>query len=363
MAYYVEDDSSIDREARKRGTSFYLGDMVIPMLPDNISGNLCAFKLDKDRLAVSVLVTLDAEGEVIEYEIQPTAIRVDYQLSYDQAQAILERSNGQPTKVDIKEFSPIFELLDQISALSHALKQQRRKRGAFELNLPEKPIPSHGDEDASETEKSLFNPKFHYDDEGALGAMVVSPSVPTHAMIAELMLVANQLVATHLQALDVPGIYRVHPVPDPDDAQELMKLAVNMGIELYLTEEETVRPQDYQQFTQKFAESDTERVLTYLLLETLKPAFYSTTPRSHFGLALEHGYTHFTSPVRRYPDLLVQRVLHAVFEEGRDRKSTRSKETVNLRHSSSHGNISWNVLPRNPSIPGIGLRLRCRSSE
>jgi ribonuclease R len=106
-----------------------------------------------------------------------------------------------------------------------------------------------------------------------------------------------------------------------------------------------VRPQDYQRLTQKFAESDAERVLTYLLLETLKPAFYSTTPKPHFGLSLEQGYTHFTSPVRRYPDLLIQRVLHAVFDEGRDRKSTRSKETVDLRHSSAQGNISWNVLP------------------
>jgi ribonuclease R len=118
-----------------------------------------------------------------------------------------------------------------------------------------------------------------------------------------------------------------------------------------------VRPQDYQQFTQKFAESDTERVLTYLLLETLKPAFYTTSPRSHFGLALDQGYTHFTSPVRRYPDLLVQRVLHAVFAEGRDRKSSRSKEIANLRHSSAQGNVSWNVLP--PEIQaGVGILLR-----
>lgn len=343
VAYYVKPDSPIDREARKRGTSIYLGDVVVSMLPDEISSNLCALRAGKDRLAVSVLVTLDAEGQVIEYEIQPTVIQVDYQLSYQQAQAILERLSGQPAAVDIAQFSSIYELLDQIAALSKALERQRRRRGAFELNLPEKPM--SGNTSDTEVGKLLFSPKFHYDDEGALGAMVVTPSTPTHAMIAELMLLANQLVAEHLQELGVPGIYRVHPTPDPDDVLELMKLAANMEIELHLEQEDTVQPQDYQHFTQKFAESDAERVLTYLLLETLKPAFYSTTPKSHFGLALEHGYTHFTSPVRRYPDLLVQRVLHAVFEEGRDRKSTRSKETVNLRHSSSHGNISWNVLP------------------
>lgn len=342
VSHYVEVDSAIDREAHKRGISVYLGDMVVPMLPQQLTGNVCAFLVDKDRLAISVLVTLDAEGQVIEYEVQPTVIQVDYQLDYDQAQAILERdSEAKPAK-DIQAFAPIFELLDNLSEVSHRLKEQRRQRGAFELNLPEKPLPNEASDPQA---KLLFTPKFHYDDEGALGAMVVSPSVPTHAMIAEVMLLANQLVAEHLQALEVPGIYRVHPTPDPDDVQELMKLAASMGIDLRLADEEEVHPQDYQLFTQKFAESDTERVLTYLLLETLKPAFYSTTPKAHFGLALEQGYTHFTAPVRRYPDLLVHRVLHAVFEQGRDRKSSRAKEGVNLRHSSCHGEISWNVLP------------------
>ncbi len=347
VAHYVEADSPIDREARKRGTSVYLGDLVIPMLPDPIAHSLCAFQVNHDRLAVSVLVTLDPEGRVVEYEIQPTVIKVDYQLTYQQAQAILEHSEaGGSPSADIQELSPIFDLVHQLSTLSHALKEQRHQRGAFELNLPEKPSASFANENESQdASKLLFNPKFHYDDEGVLGAIVVSPSVPTYAMIAELMLLANQLVAEHLQALGIPSIYRVHPTPDPDDVQELIKLSTNMGIELQLAQDDIVRPEDYQQFTQKFAASDAERVMTYLLLETLKPAFYSTTPRSHFGLALEHGYTHFTSPVRRYPDLLVQRALHAVFEEGRDRKSTRSKETVNLNHSSAHGNISWNVLP------------------
>lgn len=348
VSHYVEPDSPIDREARKRGTSVYLGDLVIPMLPDAIAHSLCAFQAGEDRLAVSVLVTLDNEGHVVEYEIQPTVINVDHQLSYQQAQAILERSTAseQPSKLD-QSLEPVFGLLDQLSALSHALKDQRHQRGAFELNLPEKPSSSSltSSSEAQDTSKLVFMPKFHYDDEGVLGAMVVSPSVPTYATIAEFMLLANQLVASHLQALGVPSLYRVHPTPDPDDVQELIKLSISMGIELHLEQEDVVRPEDYQHFTQKFAESDAERVMTYLLLETLKPAFYSTTPRPHFGLALEHGYTHFTSPVRRYPDLLVQRSLHALFQEGRDRKSSRSKETVNLRHSSSHGNISWNVLP------------------
>ncbi|HEY9909972.1 MAG TPA: ribonuclease R family protein, partial [Thermosynechococcaceae cyanobacterium] len=342
VAHYVTADSPIDREARKRGTSVYLGEQVIPMLPDAIAGGLCAFQVGEERLAVSVLVMLDREGRLVEYELQPAVIRVNHQLSYQQAQAVLARSS-EPNP-EIEQFSSVFELLDQLATVSQALREQRRKRGAFELNLPAKPIASSEDSSLGDTSQ-LFVPKFHYDDEGALSAMVVTPSDPIHATIAEVMLLANQIVATHLQVLGVPSIYRAHPSPDPEDVQELMKLVANMGIELTLEQEDQVRPQDYQQFTQKFAESDTERVLTYLLLETLKPAFYTTSPRSHFGLALDQGYTHFTSPVRRYPDLLVQRVLHAVFAEGRDRKSSRSKEIANLRHSSAQGNVSWNVLP------------------
>lgn len=341
VSHYIEVDSPLDREAYKRGISVYLSDRVVPMLPPQLTTNLCAFLVGKERLAISVIVTLDAEGQVVEYELQPTVIEVDHQLDYNHAQAILERTADSPDS-EIQPFAAIFDLLDNLATVSQLLKDQRRSRGAFALNLPEKPLPS--DESDPQT-RLLFTPKFHYDDEGALGAMVVTPSVPTHAMIAEFMLLANQLVADHLQALEVPGIYRVHPTPDPDDVQELMKLASSMGIDLHLENEEEVHPQDYQHFTQKFAESDTERVLTYLLLETLKPAFYSTTPKSHFGLALGNGYTHFTAPVRRYPDLLVHRVLHAIFEQGRDRKSSRAKEGVNLRHSSCHGEISWNVLP------------------
>ncbi|MBD1842950.1 VacB/RNase II family 3'-5' exoribonuclease [Cyanobacteria bacterium FACHB-63] len=341
VARYVEAGSSLDREAQRRGTSAYLGELVIPMLPEQLTDNLCSLQPGKDRLAISVLITLDEAGQVMEFEIQPTVIQVDYKLSYEQAEAILADQHTE----ELREFEPIFELLAQLDRLSHAIKDQRRKRGAFELNLPEKIYARpDGSESPEEAGKFTFS-KFHYDDEGVLGAVVVSSLLPIHSMVVELMLLANQTVASHLQALGIPGVYRVHPTPDLEEVQELVKLAVSMGIELKLEQEEEVRPQDYQNFTHAFAESNAERVLTYLLLSTMKPAFYSTQPKPHFGLALEQGYTHFTSPVRRYPDLLVHRALHAVFEEGRDRRSSRVKDSVDLRHSSCHGQINWNVLP------------------
>lgn len=346
VAYYFELHSAIDREAYKRGTSVYLGNEVIPMLPPAVA-SLCSLVPDKDRLTVSVLATVSPEGEVLSFEIQPTVIQVNYGLNYQQAQGVLARDNAEEleklgvTAADIDSLAPIFGLLEDLFAVSQAVRQQRMARGSFELNLPEHEFP----EDAEETLSTYASPKFQYDDEGLLGVIVMSSLLPARMIVTEFMLLANQLVATHLKALAVPAIYRLHRTPNGADVQELVKLAENMGIQLQLSEEDVIRPADYQRFTQQFAESESEKILTYLLLSTFKPAFYSAHPDVHFGLALTEGYTHFTSPMRRYPDLMVHRALHAVFDKGRDRRSTRSKDRVNLRHSSCHGQINWNVLP------------------
>ncbi|GAB4238625.1 MAG: ribonuclease R [Elainellaceae cyanobacterium] len=355
ISYYITPDSPLDIEARRRGTSIYLGDTVLRMLPEQVH-KCCSLAVEQDRLAVSVLVTLDEAGQVIEFEVQPSVIQVDYRLDYQQAQAIVQRHDANPVEFDeavnpaayvlpslaeLKEFEPVFEMLDQLFALSQAVRHQRHQRGAFDLNLSEKLFPNEANPELSK----FLSSKFQYDDEGALGAMVVSSFLPARSTVTEFMLLANQLVASHLVALQVPGIYRVHRMPDPSDVQELFKLVSNMGIEAYLEDEETVHPRDYQRLVEKFSQSKVEKVLTYLLLSTFKPAVYSTTPGTHFGLALEDGYTHFTSPLRRYPDLLVHRVLHAVFEYGRDRRTTRSKDRVDLHSSTCHGQINWNVLP------------------
>lgn len=348
VAHYIPVQTPIDQEALKRGTSVYLGDEVIPMLPQPLSGTLCSLVAAKERLAVSVLVTLDDTGKVLEYEIQPTVVQVDHQLNYQQAQAVLERENpdilsqlGVKPK-DIKALEPVFGLLEDLFKLSQAVKQQRFARGSFELNLPESDFPTEAGDTAASKYRS---PKFQYDDEGMLGVMVVSSLLPARTIVTEFMLLANQLVAQHLKALGLPAIYRLHRRPDAADVQELIKLAENMDIQLSLENEETVQPKDYQRFVEQFANSKSEKILTYLLLETFKPAFYSAHPDIHFGLALTDAYTHFASPTRRYPDLMLHRVLHALFEHGRDRRSTRSKDRVNLRHSSCHGEIQWNVLP------------------
>jgi len=326
VAYYITPESPLDREAIKRGSCVYLGETVLPLFPEAVEQR-CSLLAGSDRLAISVLLTLDsATGQLVEFEIQPTVIQVDHQLSEQEVQAIL---SGQPAEASSEQSSSslpaaVGEMLHQLSALSQALQAQRQQRGSFEIKLPPR--------------------QYSYYDEGLLGVFVLADST-LEARLKELIVMANQVVATHLQALGVPAVYRGQPAPELEDVQEMIKLASNLGVELRLEQEDVVQPADFKRFTEQFAQSgDSEQVLTYLLQATLKPAVYSTTPQPHFGLALP-AYTHSNSPLRRYPDLLIQGILHTLFEQGRDRRTTRAKESVNLRHSSSHGNITWNVLP------------------
>jgi ribonuclease R len=321
VASFVPPDSSLDKEARKRGTAVYLGDTMLPLLPEAVTSH-CSLVPGEDRLAISVLLTLDETGELVEFEIQPSVIQVNHQVSYEQVQLhLVQHQEADP------DLAPAaIEMLNQLFfTLSPAVKVKRQQRGAFELSLTETQYP--------------------YKDEARLGALVVSPSLPVRSLLTELVVLANQAVASHLQALSIPTIYCVQSSPDIDELQDLIKLGNNLQLDLQLEQDEDVSPQDYQRFTQLFAKSSAAKVLTYLLQSTLKPVGYSSKPGFHFGLALSTGYSHSISPARRYGDLFVQRVLLTLFDKGRDRRSTRSKDRVNLSHSSSHGNVNWNVLP------------------
>lgn len=324
---YIEPDSPLDQEARKRGTAVYLGETVLPLLPDAVALR-CSLKSGEDCLAVSVLLTLDGAGQVEEFEIQPTLIHVDHQLSYKQAQSIISSYGPLDSASPVSSLpEPVLEMVRYLFLEVSPLvkEEQRLPRGAFELNLQENLSP--------------------YPDEGRLGAILVSSSQPVRSLLTELTLLANLAVGSQLQALLVPAIYCVQSAPDPVDIEDLMKLASNLGLDLHLKQEDTIIPSDFKRFTELFARSSAPRVLNYLLKSTLKPVTYSTTPGPHFGLAHTTAYAHALAPMQRYADLLVQRILHAVFDKGRDRRTTRAKESVNLRHSSASGKINWNVLP------------------
>lgn len=347
VAHWVQPDTAVDREARKRGVSAYLGNTVLPMLPEAIAVESCSLIPGEERLAISVLVTLDEFG-VVDFEIQPSVIQVDYQVTNSQAQSLLDSVQEEvadPETIpswwnELRDRQPsedweplpdeVNELLDELFRLSYKLQKQRRERGGFELNLPPN---QYG------TCPSVFN------DEGVQGAMALSSHLTARGLMCEFVILANQLIANHIKELGLPGIYRVQPAPDLDRVDELIKLASQMGVEVMLDDPDEVTPTDFQDFTEVFAASTCERVLTYLLESTLKPPTYSTLANPHFGLALTTGYTHFSAPVQRYADLLVQRLLKTLFDKGRDRKTTRARDRVDLHSSNCHGLITWNVLP------------------
>ncbi len=322
VAHYIEQDTILDRIARKRGIAVNLRKQVLPLFPEKVS-KLCSLIPGKNRLAISVMITLDAQGNIVEYQIAPTVISVDHQLTYQETQELISGES----KPDKKLASLVPMLSDLFFTLSPLVKAQRLQRGGLEVTTPE----IH----------SLFK------DEGRMGTILGVSALPVHSMLTELTILAGKVVAEHLQALELPGVYCTQAEPDVEELEDLIKLGNNLGLDLDLSVEETVTPQDYQRLTEQFNTSSAIMVLNYLLQTTFKPVKYLTKPGKHFGLAYEDGYTHCISPGQRYVDLIIQRILKAVFEHGRDRRHSRTKEGVDLTSSSCHGQINWKVLPPN----------------
>lgn len=319
VAHYIEQDSLLDRTAKKRGTSIFLGEKILPLFPEAVT-NRCSLILGEDHLTISVLITLDKGGNLVEFEIQPTIIHVDHQFTYQQVQSILKND------YDVEEkLASVVEKLDDIfKNLCPLVKAQRLQRGSFEIQL-EKHTP--------------------FKDEGRGGAVLGSSILPVQSLLTELAIFGGKIVAEHLRALGVPTIYCMQQDPDWEELEDLLKLANNLGLEVELTAEDEVTPHDYQNLTQAFSRSSAVKVLNYMLYSTLKQVKYTSHPSPHFGLAYSECYTHCLAPGQRYVDLMIQRVLKVVFSEGRDRATKNAKTGVNLNSSSCHGQIKWNVLP------------------
>jgi ribonuclease R len=318
VAHYVPTESPLDREAKKRGTSVRIGERILPIFPEEIT-NLCSLSPEKDTLAISVFITLDERGEIAEFEIIPSVVRVDYQFTAEQVQSLLSLEEVEPAMIGVRE------MLNQLFLyLSPLVKAQRLQNGGFEIALDEQPC--------------LFN------DEGRLGAIIRYSSLPVRSSLTELMVLVGKIVAQHLVALSLPAIYCVQTEPDWDELEDLLKLGVNLGLDLTLESEEEIKSIDYQHLVQEFTKSSDEKVLLHLLKGTLKLTKYVTKPGKHFGLSC-NTYTHCVSPGQRYADLMVQRVLKALFDQGRDRRHSNVKEGVILGSSHCHSKINWKVLP------------------
>lgn len=274
VAHYVSYDSHLDQEAKRRGNSTYFPGYCLPMLPAELSNELCSLKPNVNRLTVSVLVNFDHSGHLIDYEICRTVIKSQKRLTYKQALAILENKLKSPLK-------PMLELMKELCS---KLKEAKKLRGGVDLNVHETVV--RCDENGMPYDSEVV----HYD--------------VTHQMIEEFMVKANELVATHLSNLNRTTMYRIHEAPRLEDFRDFFELARFYGHPI----KEMPTPQEWQKLFEEIQKQPYCHQLTTAYIRSMRLAQYHTTNVGHFGLALEH-YTHFTSPIRRYCDLTVMRAL------------------------------------------------------
>jgi ribonuclease R len=316
VSHYVEPGTPIDAEARLRGTSVYFPDRAVPMLPLELSTELCSLNPRQDRLVLSVLLEIDHAGDVVSQEFVRGVMRSVERMTYTNVHLLLEGDRGMRERYS--NLAGRFELMRELALI---LNRKRVRRGSIDFDLPE--------------------PLIEFDEWGQMTGITRAPRNIAHRIIEEFMLAANEAVAAHIENAGVPGIYRIHEQPDPRRVQEFEEIAAHFGYSLgagavpmkrfsqvkrrrdgskvrrdIIVPDEgfSISPRNYQRLAQKIEGKPEERILSYLMLRSLKQARYSAENVGHFALAAD-TYTHFTSPIRRYPDLMVHRVLSAMLSE------------------------------------------------
>jgi ribonuclease R len=319
VAEYVRAATDLDLEARLRGTSVYFPDRAIPMLPQELSTGICSLRPGEDRLVLSCIMQLDATGRITSYQVVEGVIRSAARMTYTEVHAILE--GDAETRARYTSLVPNFERMRKLAGL---MNQRREDRGSIDFDLPE--------------------PVIEFDEQGQMRGVTKSERTWANRLIEEFMLAANECVATWLEDLGVPSLYRIHEKPEPRRVVQFEELAASFGHTLGLgalpvkrlqmkadrrdarhtgrpvrthevAEDIPVTPRMYQKLAARIEGKPEERILSYLMLRSLRQARYSETNEGHFALAAP-TYTHFTSPIRRYPDLIVHRIVKALLREG-----------------------------------------------
>ena len=280
---YVQENSALDWEAKSRGTSVYLVDRVIPMLPHILSNGICSLNAGTDRLALSCLMTIDAKGEVVNHEIVESVINVDRRMSYTNVKKILDDKDEEQIK-EYKDLVPMFELMRELAAI---LREKRRKRGSIDFDFPETKI--------------ILDNMGH-----PIEIKPYERNVATK-IIEDFMLIANETVAQHFYWLELPFVYRTHDNPDPEKIDKLNTFVRNFGYRIKSRQEE-LHPKELQKLLAKVEDTAEEALISRLALRSMKQAKYTIDCTGHFGLACRY-YCHFTSPIRRYPDLQIHRII------------------------------------------------------
>lgn len=280
---YVQENSALDWEARERGTSVYLVDRVIPMLPHKLSNGICSLNAGENRLALSCLMTIDQKGEVVSHEIVESVIRVDRRMSYTSVKKILDDKDEETCR-EYEELVPMFELMRELAGI---LREKRKKRGSIDFDFPESRIILDGQGHPVEIKPYERN-------------------VATK-IIEDFMLIANETVAEHFHWMELPFVYRTHDNPDPEKISKLGTFIRNFGYSIKSRQEE-IHPKELQKLLAKIEDTPEEALISRLTLRSMKQAKYTIDCTGHFGLACQY-YCHFTSPIRRYPDLQIHRII------------------------------------------------------
>ncbi len=283
VSHYVREGSDLDEEAYNRATSVYLVDRVIPMLPPPLSNDICSLNAGVDRLAMSVIMEVAPDGNVKDYEITPSVINVDHRMTYTAVRKILEEKD-EVLMGKYRDFVPEFELMAQLCRI---LRRKRLKRGAIDFEFPESKVVLDGQGRPLEIKK-------------------LQRSI-AERLIEEFMILANETVAEHMYWLEAPFVYRVHEQPDAEDFQELNEFLHRLGYHIACGAD-NLHPRAFQEVLENIHGKPEERVISTVMLRSMKHARYAATCLGHFGLASKY-YSHFTSPIRRYPDLVIHRII------------------------------------------------------
>jgi ribonuclease R len=353
VAHYVHEDSTIDLEARLRGTSVYFPDRAVPMLPMELSTDLCSLRPQVDRLVLSCVMKIDSQGEIVGYTLNQGVIRSAERMTYTNVNLILEGDVG--LRQRYHKLVDVFELMRELAMV---LNRKRVRRGSIDFDLPE--------------------PVIEFDEHGLMKGVTRSERNIANRIIEEFMLSANECVASYLENKRVGSLYRIHEKPDPKRVFDFETIAATFGYSLgvgalpvkrmqiradrrdrhssgrnphvvEIPEEVHITPRMYQKLTQKIAGKPEERILSYLMLRSLKQARYSEVNEGHFALAAP-VYTQFTSPIRRYPDLIVHRILKDVLRDSPEREEQSVAVGVGeIAHSESPSPWSKRQPPVSPT--------------
>ena len=283
VAHYVPEGSALDQEAYERSTSVYFPERAVHMFPSELSTGLCSLNPDVDRLVQSCLMEIDRSGDVLRYEIHDGVIHSDARMTYTDVNAIL--TDRDPALM--KKYARLVPMFETMQELFKILNGRRKRRGSIDFDLKE--------------------PEIILDDEGLVEQIIALERNVAHRLIEEFMLVANETVAQHLDDNNVPTLYRIHEQPDPLKVGEFEEFVTTLGYSL-ATAPNAVRPRHFQKLVERISGKPEEKPIAFLMLRTMQKARYDPSNTGHFGLAAS-SYTHFTSPIRRYPDLIVHRTL------------------------------------------------------